>query len=110
MRANGDYYRIGAREFRIFNANLDQPQDNLLLVFRSGFTAPATLESTVFLVQEPLDQVKQTRAAWIYNAASARVRRAPDLAYDNFTDGTEGMRTSTSSTHGTARRTATTGS
>jgi hypothetical protein len=94
VRANGDYYRIGAREFRIFNANLDQPQDNLLLVFRSGFTAPATLEGTVFLVHEPLDQVKQSRSAWIYNAGQRRVRRAPDLAYDNFTDGTEGMRTS----------------
>ena len=107
VRANGDYYRIGAREFRIF-ANLDQPQDNLLLVFRRVHGA-GDARGTVFLVQEPLDQVKQTRAAWIYNAGQRRVRRAPDLAYDNF-DGTEGMRTWTSSTRGTARRTATTGS
>ena len=94
VRANGDFYKIGAHEYRIFNANLDQPQDNLLLAFQSGFTAPATLEGTVFLVHEPLDQVKQSRSAWIYNAGQRRVRRAPDLAYDNFTDGTEGMRTS----------------
>ena len=51
VRANGDFYKIGAHEYRIFNANLDQPQDNLLLAFQSGFTAPATLEGTVFLVQ-----------------------------------------------------------
>ena len=38
--------------------------------------------------------MKQTRSAWIYNAGQRRVRRAPDLAYDNFNDGTEGMRTS----------------
>src|SRR5512139_2576517 len=94
VRANGDSYKIGAHEYRIFNQNLDQPQDNLLLGFLSYFTAPATLEGTVFLVHEPLDQVKQQRAAWIYNAGQRRVRRAPDLAYDNFTDGTEGMRTS----------------
>ena len=94
VRANGDFYKIGAHEYRIFNQNLDQPQDNLLLAFQSRFTAPATLEGTVFLVHEPLDQVKQTRSAWIYNAGQRRVRRAPDLAYDNFTDGTEGMRTS----------------
>jgi len=93
VRANGDFYKIGAHEYRIFNSNLDQPQDNLLLGFLSYFTAPATLEGTVFLVHEPLDQVKQARSAWIYNAGQRRVRRAPDLAYDNINDGTEGLRT-----------------
>jgi len=93
VRGNGDYYKIGSHEYRIFNANLDQPQDNLLLAFLSWFTAPATLEGTVFLVHEPLDQVKTVRSAWIYNAGQRRVRRAPDLSYDNITDGTEGMRT-----------------
>jgi hypothetical protein len=92
VRGNGDFFKVGAHEYRIFNANLDQPQDNLLLGFLSYFTAPATLEGTVFLVHEPLDQVKQARAAWIYNAGQRRVRRAPDLAYDNVNDGTEGMR------------------
>jgi hypothetical protein len=93
VRANGDFYKIGAQEYRIFNQNLDQPQDNLLLGFLSRFTAPATLEGTVFLVHEPVDQVKQSRSAWIYNAGQRRVRRAPDLAYDNINDGTEGLRT-----------------
>jgi len=93
VRGNGDYYKIRVHEYRIFNQNLDQPQDNLLLAFMSYFLAPATLEGTVFLVHEPLDQVKQARAAWIYNAGQRRVRRAPDLAYDNVNDGTEGMRT-----------------
>jgi hypothetical protein len=93
VRGNGDYYKIGVHEYRIFNANLDQPQDNLLLGFLSYFTAPATLEGTVFLVHEPVDQVKQSRSAWIYNAGQRRVRRAPDLTYDNINDGTEGMRT-----------------
>ena len=93
VRANGDFYKIGAHEYRIFNQNLDQPQDILLLGFLSYFTAPATLEGTVFLVHEPVDQVKQQRAAWIYNAGQRRVRRAPDLNYDNINDGTEGLRT-----------------
>jgi len=110
VRSSGDFYKIGAHEYRIFNANLDQPQDNLLLGFLSYFTSPATLEGTVFLVHEPLDQVKTSRSAWIYNAGQRRVRRAPDLAYDNITDGTEGMRTSDQFDAGTARRTATSGS
>ena len=92
VRASGDFFKVGSHEFRIFNQNLDQPQDNLLLAFMAYFLSPATLEGTVFLVHEPVDQVKQQRAAWIYNAGQRRVRRAPDLAYDNVNDGTEGMR------------------
>jgi hypothetical protein len=79
VRANGDFYKIGVREDRIFNANLDQPQDNLLLGFLSYFTAPATLEGTVFLVNEPVYQVKQQRAAWFYFGGLRRVGRAPVL-------------------------------
>jgi len=93
VRSNGDFYKIGVHEFRIFNPNMDPPQDNLLLGFLSYFLSPATLEGTVFLVHEPVDQVKQSRSAWIYNAGQRRVRRAPDLAYDNINDGTEGLRT-----------------
>ena len=93
VRSNGDHYRIATEERRIFNQNLDQPQDNLLGVYLARFLAPATLEGTVFLVHEPVDQVKQARSAWIYNAGQRRVRRAPDLAYDNINDGTEGLRT-----------------
>ena len=93
VRANGDYYKVGYRETRIFNSNMDKPVENRLLDFLGTFTAPATLEGTVQLVHEPIDQVKEARSAWIYNAGQRRVRRAPDLAYDNVNDGTEGLRT-----------------
>jgi len=45
-----------------------------------------------YRVDRPSSYVQQ-RAAWIYNAGQRRVRRAPDLNYDNINDGTEGMRT-----------------
>jgi hypothetical protein len=92
VRPNGDFYKVTATENRIFNQNMDKPQDNKLFFFNAYFNAPATLVGTVFLVHEPLDQVKEQRAAWIYNAGQRRVRRAPDLAYDAVNDGTEGMR------------------
>ncbi|MDQ1342529.1 MAG: hypothetical protein QG571_1147 [Pseudomonadota bacterium] len=63
VRSSGDYYKIGTEERRVFFRNLDQPKDNLLGVFMSRFLAPATLEGTVFLVHEPIDQVKETRSA-----------------------------------------------
>jgi len=93
VRANGDYYKIATEERRVFFRNLDTSPDNLLGVYMARFLSPATLEGTVFLVHEPLDQFKQARSAWIYNAGQRRVRRAPDLAYDNINDGTEGLRT-----------------
>jgi hypothetical protein len=93
VRANGDFYKIATEERRVFFRNLDSSPDNLLGVYSARFLSPATLEGTVFLVHEPIDQVKQSRSAWIYNAGQRRVRRAPDLAYDNINDGTEGLRT-----------------
>ena len=92
VRANGDYYKVGFREYRIWDENFDQHVDNRLLSFLGFYTNPPTLEGTIYLVHEPIDQVKESREAWIYNAGSRRVRRAPDLAYDNVSDGTEGMR------------------
>lgn len=93
VRANGSTFKIVADESRIFSQNMDKPEDNRLLYFRSKLLSPATLVGGVTLVHEPLDQVKEARSAWVYNAGARRVRRAPDLAYDAITDGTEGMRT-----------------
>ncbi|HTG76100.1 MAG TPA: DUF1329 domain-containing protein, partial [Steroidobacteraceae bacterium] len=91
VRANGDYYKIGFRSTRIYASNIEQPDDNRLFYALGLFTEPATLQGTAFLVHEPLDQVAESRSAWIYNAGSRRVRRAPDLAYDGVNDGSEGM-------------------
>jgi len=88
VRANGDFYKIATEERRVFFRNLDQPKDNLLGVFMSRFLAPATLEGTVFLVHEPIDQVMETARRGSTTPASGRVRRAPDLSYDNINDGT----------------------
>ena len=92
VRASGDFYRVSFREQRVADGNFDEHPDNHLFSFYGSFTAPATLVGTVYLVHEPVDEVKETRQAWIYNAGQRRVRRAPDLAYDNVNDGTEAMR------------------
>ncbi len=92
VRANGSTFEIRTVESRIFAQNIDKPEDNRLLYFHSRLLAPAAMVGNVTLVHEPLDQVKEQRSAWIYNAGQRRVRRAPDLAYDSITDGTEGMR------------------
>ncbi|CAD5109380.1 DUF1329 domain-containing protein [Zestomonas carbonaria] len=92
VRSGGDSYKVGFREYRVYDQNMDRREDNRLFNILGYFLEPATLQGTVYLVKEPVDQVKEARSAWIYNSGARRVRRAPDLAYDNVSDGTESMR------------------
>lgn len=94
VRANGDHFKVVFTHRAISAKNFDPPQGaNLAFGLYAAFASPATLDGTIYLVHEPVDQVKEPRSAWIYNSGLRRVRRAPDLAYDNVGDGTEGMRT-----------------
>ena len=68
--------------------------ENILLYFKQKVTAPSRLAGNVLLVHETLDQVKEPRLAWIYNAGQRRVRRAPQVAYDGPGTAADGMRTS----------------
>ena len=45
-------------------------------------------------MHETLDQVKKPRDAWLYNPGQRRVRRAPQVAYDNPGTAADNMRTS----------------
>lgn len=92
-RANGDYYRVGFCEEMVQGQNMTPRKPNNVFTFFGFYDAPATLLGTIYLVRDPVDYTLENRAAWIYNAGQRRVRRAPDLAYDNIDDGTEGMRT-----------------
>ncbi|OPG75517.1 outer membrane lipoprotein-sorting protein, partial [Pseudomonas ogarae] len=67
---------------------------NVLTYFKQSVTAPARLAGNVLLVHETLDQVKEPRLAWIYNAGQRRVRRAPQVAYDGPGTAADGLRTS----------------
>jgi hypothetical protein len=93
VRASGDYYRVGFCEDNIQGQNMQPRQDGELFAFFGYYDAPETLVGTIYLVHDAVDFTKGSRQAWIYNAGQRRVRRAPDLAYDNIDDGTEGMRT-----------------
>jgi hypothetical protein len=55
---------------------------NVLVYFKQSTKAPARLAGTILVVWETLDQVKEQRRAWQYNAGRRRVTRAPNVAYD----------------------------
>lgn len=67
--------------------------NNILLYFFQEVESPARLAGNILLVHETLNQVAQPRQAWIYNPGQRRVRRAPNVAYDNPGTAADGLRT-----------------
>jgi len=68
--------------------------DNTIAYFIQETVAPARLAGEVLLVQETLDQSKENRRAWVYNPGQRRVRRAPNVAFDNPGTNSDNLRTS----------------
>jgi hypothetical protein len=68
--------------------------NNIIAYFIQETTQPARLAGEILLVHETLDQSKQNREAWIYNPGQRRVRRAPNVAFDNPGTNADNLRTS----------------
>ena len=68
--------------------------NNTILFFRQKVLSPARLAGGILMVHETMDQAKENRRAWIYNPGQRRVRRAPNVAFDNPGTASDGMRTS----------------
>jgi hypothetical protein len=67
--------------------------NNVIIYFLQIVTEPPRLAGTITLVHETMDQVKEPRRAWQYNPGQRRLRRAPNVAYDNPGTGADGLRT-----------------
>jgi len=94
VQTNGNFAPVVFQEKAIFaNRFPDNPYPNRLFVFLQRILAPARLEGDVLLVHENIDQVKEPRSAWLYNAGQRRVRRAPNVAYDGPGTASDGLRT-----------------
>lgn len=72
----------------------EKADDNRLFYYIQAVKSPARLSGNILLVHETIDQVKEPRLAWIYNAGQRRVRRAPQVAYDGPGTAADGLRTS----------------
>jgi hypothetical protein len=91
VKRNGDFTRIGFHDKRVYDENFDKSVPNRLFSYIGNFLSPADLVGTIYLVHEPNPLAVEERKAWIYNAGQRRVRRAPDLAYDNVQNGSDGL-------------------
>ena len=96
-QANGSYslvYFVDEFAFRGALADVDKSKEsNVLFYFKQRVTAPSRLAGNVLLIHETLDQVKEPRLAWLYNAGQRRVRRAPQVSYDGPGTAADGLRT-----------------
>lgn len=93
--ANGQYVPVSMNQwftYRDYVKEYDPAKPgNVLFYYMQTITSPARLSGNVLLVHETLDQVKEPRKAWIYTAGQRRVRRAPQVAYDGPSPGSEGQ-------------------
>ncbi|MBB4866755.1 hypothetical protein HNP46_005662 [Pseudomonas nitritireducens] len=94
-QVNGDYTIVEMKQDVAFPQYLpDASQDtaNALFFFKQEVTAPSRMAGNVLLAYETLDQIKDPRQAWSYNAGQRRVRRAPQVAYDGPGTAADGLR------------------
>jgi len=95
---NGSYSLVYFQDEFTFPTSLTDydptKPSNILFYFKQRVTAPARLAGNVLLVHETLNQVKEPRLAWLYNAGQRRVRRAPQVSYDGPGTAADGLRTS----------------
>ena len=97
-QANGSYSLVYFQDEFTFRGALEDAdtskESNVLFYFKQRVTAPSRLAGNVLLVHETLNQVKEPRLAWLYNAGQRRVRRAPQVSYDGPGTAADGLRTS----------------
>jgi hypothetical protein len=94
----GTYTLVDFDENFLFNycspGMTEEKLKNTVFYFKQQVKAPARLAGYILLVHETLEQVKEPRRAWTYNTGQRRVRRAPEVAYDNPGTASDNMRTS----------------
>lgn len=100
-QVNGDFTAVGFKEAVGFPQSMSDADPvktaNILYYYKQEIVAPSRLTGTVNLAYETIDQIKDPRQAWTYNAGQRRVRRAPEVAYDGPGSAADGMRTADNS-------------
>jgi hypothetical protein len=97
VTTSGNYSHVTLREdFALrYSAPTATPSnlENVSIYFLQVVTQPARLAGTILLVHETIDQVREPRRAWQYNPGQRRLRRAPNVGYDNPGTAADGLRT-----------------
>ena len=98
VTSGGDYTLSKLREDYSFDYHrtafgLEPRDSNVLAYFAQLTTEPSRLAGTITLVHETINQLQAPRRAWQYNPGQRRLRRAPNVGYDNPGSASDGLRT-----------------
>lgn len=97
LTTTGSYNLVKIQEDAYFSYSrkgiTEDALKNIAVYFLQITTEPARLAGGILLVHETMDQVKEPRRAFIYNPGQRRLRRAPNVAYDNPGTASDGLRT-----------------
>ena len=106
IEGGSPYYIVNPDETRVMGAgkaiakNFWNPfvtnDKGLQGMIMAKVTYPPRLADAAVLVIESLNAFKTPRRAWVYNPGTRRVRRAPDIAYDNYSGFSQGLTTTDS--------------
>ena len=93
----GDYTLIKSRidsESHYHQPGMTEDQlDNTMFRIKQKHLSPARLAGNIVLVHETLNQVIAPRRSWTYNLGQRRVRRAPNISYDQVGAASDGLQT-----------------
>lgn len=90
---NGKFTLFTRKSLVRFDGYLDDINSKYFVSLVSKTLAPATKSGSGVLVLEPLDQLNNKRAAWLWDKGRRRVIRAPNVAYDNPIPSSSSLRT-----------------
>lgn len=101
MTPTGDYTLLKVQDEAIFwwsdptKASAEELNNNSIF-YIANTIAPARAAGNVILVHEAINAAVQPRQAWQYSPGTRRVRRAPNIAFDNPGVNTDGLSTADS--------------
>lgn len=99
VQSNGSFNLISVQDEAIFRyanpaVKSSDELNNIGLLYIANTVSPPRLAGNVILVHESINSAIEPRKAWAYSPGTRRVRRAPDIAYDNPGTNTDAMSTS----------------
>jgi hypothetical protein len=99
VQSNGSFNLISVQDEAIFRyanpaVKSSDELNNIGLLYIANTISPPRLAGNVILVHESINAQVEPRKAWSYSPGTRRVRRAPDIAYDNPGTNTDAMSTS----------------
>jgi len=99
--ASGSYTKYSAQDDAIVRWNdptikTAAELDNIFALYIRHTLEPTRVAGNVILVHETLNRLSDPRKAWQYSPGTRRVRRAPNIAYDNPGTNSDGATTSDS--------------